>query len=161
MRYHNNLLQYYTETGVPKVAFTWVEAEQENDDTSFNVFNSEAAAFYEIHRLRANGKNLYLCLGTGRSCSTCIYKVATVEELVGDSINFLYRAFPEDGDETEWTNCFLFDARMDDIEEFAFDEKTQALTYIYREDAYSKDPDSLINKGRLVFNGVKFISKPY
>jgi hypothetical protein len=161
MLYNFNLVHYRDAIGAPKVAFTSCYDEEQNDDPGRNTFNSQSAAFYEVHRLQAVGKDIYLCLGAGTGCSTCIYNVATVVELAGDSASFIYLAFSDELNDVISPSCFMISARIPDIEEFVFDDKTQSLVYNYLPDTDLEEFAAERIKGRLVFNGVKFISNPY
>ena len=102
-------------------------------------------------------------MGSGISCNTCIYEIATVVELANDSINFNYSAFPfiETDDNSlgsQNQSCFTLNARWEHIEKFEFNPKTQTLSFIYLTDdntpVQSNKQEKIIQ--RLVFDGDKF-----
>jgi hypothetical protein len=84
-------VHYRTKSNQPKVE---ASGPVDSDSPSAtNVFCSNGAGFDKIYKLVSPGKNLYLCLGSGISCNTCIYSIASVVELTNDGINFRYPAF--------------------------------------------------------------------
>jgi hypothetical protein len=165
-----SLVHYRTQAKKPKVDYVPANENEEQSEETINPneFCSNGAWFDKIYKLKTKSKDLYLCIGSGVSCNTCIYQIATVVELTKDSINFNYPAFRiksgEDsppGSENE--ACFTLDARMGDIESFGFDPKTQTLTFAYLTDDHT--PVQTVKQKRiverLVFDGVKFVGKRY
>lgn len=135
--------------------------------TDDGSFTSAGAAFDTIYKLRSIKRDLYLCIGSGVGCTTCIFNTASVVELKKDSANFTYHAFdlPTDDVITYGDNnqaCLTFGARDGDIEKFEFNPKNQKLTIVYL-----TDDNTPIQRGEneeqkrivkhLVFNGKKFI----
>lgn len=132
-------------------------------DDSEPGFCSKGAGFNKIFKLRSKNRDLYLCMGSGTSCNTCEYEIATVVELTKDSINYSYPAFrPRKVAETEaaanWS-CHTLDARRDDIEQFEFNPKTQVLTMVYLTDDYTPVQSAKQKRirERLLFDGTSFV----
>jgi len=136
-----------------------------------NYFDGRGAGFDTIDKLPARGKQLYLAHGWGISCNTCVYEIAVVIELVGDSVNYNYPAFKlKNTDlnsyEPEFYDSpfFVLDARIGDIEKFDYDNKTQTLKFVYLTDDNTPIQQEESGKQKriirqLKFNGRKFIGK--
>lgn len=115
----------------------------------------------QIYKLEStNNKELYLCLSSGKYCSTCCAKIASVIELTTDSINFNYPAFSKN--ETNYSACYYLESRCGDIKEFIFSPKTQTINYTYLTD----DNTAIIREigeeartinGILKWDGIKFV----
>jgi hypothetical protein len=162
-----SLVHYRTKSNQPKVE---ASGPADSDSPSAtNVFCSNGAGFDKIYKLVSPGKNLYLCLGSGISCNTCIYNIASVVELTNDGINFTYPAFQTNSDnlypEDDNFSCFVLGARLYDIEDFSFNEKTQTLHMVYRTDDNTPHPAGTKEGQRIVrnlkFNGNKFVGNGY
>jgi hypothetical protein len=134
-------------------------------------FSSAGASFDKIYKLQTKAKDLYLCIGSGVGCNTCVFNTAVVVELKKDSANFNYNAFKvqEDGVITYGENnqsCLTFGARFGDIEKFDFNPKTQTLTIVYLTDdntptqrSEGEEQERIVRK--LVFNGRRFIGDAF
>ncbi|QIL40824.1 hypothetical protein G7074_17080 [Pedobacter sp. HDW13] len=134
-----------------------------------NNFPSSGAWFNMIYKLPVKNKELYLCLGDGVGCTTCIYSTAVVVEVKKDSINFNYPAFEDNegydhGDHS--SSALVLTARMGDIEKFEYNPKNRTLYFTYLTDdntpivrARKEKQKTIIRK--LFFNGKKFIGNPY
>lgn len=135
-----------------------------------NPFPSSGAWFEKIYKLRST-KELYLCIGSGIGCNTCMFQTAVVVELLPDGINFDYEAFEPPGEEVSTygengPSCLTIGAGNEDIEEFSFDPKTQTLTI-----AYLTDEMTPISRGegeqqrrivrKLIFNGKRFVGNAF
>jgi hypothetical protein len=147
-----NLIHYKTKLNKPKV-----------DESDQGVFCSNGAGFNKIYKLNSKSRNLYLCMGSGISCNTCIYKIATVVELTKDSINFNYPAFTFQKKDDNLPgsasqSCFTLEARLGNIEKFEFNPATQILTYVFFTD--DNTPVQSVKQKRIVrklqFDGQKF-----
>ncbi len=157
-----SLVYYKTASGQ-----TIISGDTESGSGQGNLFSSAGASFDTIYKLTAKGKDLYLCIGSGVGCTTCVFSTAVVVELKKDSANFNYPAFTAAGDDVitygeNNTSCLTFGARNGDIDKFEFNPKTQTLTI-----AYLTDDNTPIQRGddekqerivrKLKFNGIKFI----
>jgi hypothetical protein len=157
-----SLVHYRTRLNEPRTDYQPVGKEDGAADDSWSGgLSSNGAWFDTIYKLKAKGKDLYLCLGSGISCNTCIYRLAIVVELTHDGIDFNYPAFPSKKDGTgdrEDLSSLTVEARMDDFEKFSFDPRTQTLTIVYQTDdltpVRTKKPERVIR--RFVFNGIEF-----
>lgn len=135
-----------------------------------NPFPSSGAWFEKIYKLSAQ-KELYLCIGSGIGCNTCMFQTAVVVELLPDGANFSYEAFeaPEEEGAAYGQNgpsCLTIGAANGDLEEFAFDRNTQTLTIAYLTDEVTPIPRSEGQKQRrivreLVFNGKRFVGNAF
>jgi hypothetical protein len=158
-----NVIQYRTTSKKPKVVYeTSSEDTSETDEKNEqDEFYSNESSFEKIYKLNSK-RNLYLCIGSGVSCTLCEFAVATVVELTKDSINFSYAVFPfiaGNDFHLQERSCFVLNARLGDIEKFKFDPKTQTLTYTYLTD--DNTPVQSVKQKRitrkLLFNGTKFV----
>jgi len=138
-------------------------------DTENNVFQSGGAGFDSIYKLPSKHKSLYLCMGNGIGCTTCIYSNAVVVELTKNGINFNYPAFQQgmnkdDYDYTDNPSSFMLAARWGNIEEFGYNPKTRKLSYVYLTDDNTPiqreegEEQERIERN-LKFNGKEFIGK--
>ncbi|MEE1946987.1 hypothetical protein VRU48_17820 [Pedobacter sp. KR3-3] len=135
-----------------------------------NLFPSSGAWFEKIYKLKSK-KELYLCIGSGIGCNTCMFQTAVVVELLPDGINFNYEAFEPPGEEVgtygeNGPSCLTIGAANEDIEEFSFDPKTQILTIAYLTDEITPIPSGEGEKQRrivrkLVFNGKRFVGNAF
>lgn len=144
-----------------------VTADNHGGSEEGNLFSSAGASFYEVYKLRSKTKDLYLCIGSGVGCTSCIFKTAVVVELKKDSTDFNYKAFniPPHDVITYGTNdqsCLTIGARSGDIEKFEFNPKIQTLTLVYLTDDTTpitidegEEEQRIVRK--LVFNGQKFV----
>jgi hypothetical protein len=165
-----SLVHYRTKSNNLKTNYKPISNEDSVAETTSeeNEFCSNGAEFHKIYKLKAKNKDLYLCLGSGISCNTCMYETATVVELTKDSINFNYPAFQSKKEDdnsigNDIQSCFTLDARWEDIEKFQFDSKTQTLNLIYLTDdntPIQSNPQKRIIR-KMVFNGQKFIGNGY
>jgi hypothetical protein len=119
-------LQYHTSDGRLKT-----DATPLYDERYEPGFCSNGALFTQIHKLRSRGKDLYLCLGYGIGCNTCVFQIATVVRLFQDSMQLDYPAFDEAGAAGP---CLSVHARTGNLEDFHFDPVTQKLSYSYLPD---------------------------
>jgi hypothetical protein len=153
-----NLVHWRTRSG--KLMTDFIEDLQE----SAQGFEGHSASFHTIYKLKSPNKDLYLCMGHGLGCSTCLYDVATVVELTPNGANFNYPAFRHGLDESGkpiYKPYFTLEARLDNIKEFDFDPATQTLSFVYLTDdttPVQSDPPKRISR-KLVFDGVKFRGK--
>lgn len=155
-----SMVHYQTLSGKPMVAYDDILKTGEE-----NLFPSAGAWFDKIYKLKSD-KELYLCIGSGIGCNTCVFQTAVVVELQKDGADFNYNAFNTPSDEAisygeNSSSCLTLGARIDDIEKFAFDPKTQTLTIIYLTDDLTPIPRMDDEKQRrivrkLVFNGNRF-----
>jgi hypothetical protein len=135
-----------------------------SDGTDSSSFCDQGASFGKIYKLHAPGRALYLCIGEGVSCNTCIYEIATVVELTTSGARFGYPAFrngPESS--TGPSSCLTIEARMGDIDPLGFDPKTGTLTLSYITDdntPVKADPPRRITR-KLKFDGKRFRGNPY
>lgn len=160
-----SMVHYLTSSGKPMAAYDDILGTAEGE-----VFPSAGAWFDKIYKLRSD-RELYLCIGSGIGCNTCIFQTAVVVELQKDKANFNYDAFDEPGDKAvsygeNNSSCFTLGARVDDIEEFTFDPKTQTLTVIYLTDDLTPIPRVEEEKQKrivrkLVFNGMRFVGTAF
>jgi hypothetical protein len=128
------------------------------------VFNGQGASFDKIYKLRAPGRDLYLCIGSGVSCNTCLYQMAIVVELTQSGARFDYPAF-RSNDETAktWHPEFLIESRMGNMHRFDFDPRTQTLIISYTTDdntpVHANSPRRISR--RLKFDGRRFNGNGY
>jgi len=159
-----SIIHYRTRSMMPKVGHSHDAGEMEG---AGDGFCANGASFNRVYKLPANGKDLYLCLGSGRSCNTCVYEIASVVELTKDSIHFNYPAFRYtaiDGTgKKEIAPCFILEARWDNIEEFDYDAKTRTLRFKYITDDNTPVQSNVKKKiiRKLVFNEQRFVGDPY
>jgi hypothetical protein len=115
----------------------------------------------QIYKLEStNNKDLYLCLSSGRYCSTCCAEIASVIELTTDSINFNYPAFSEN--DTNYSACYYLESRCGNTKKFIFSPKTQTINYTYLTDDNTaikreNDEEARTINGILKWNGIKFV----
>ena len=160
-----NLIGYVTANQKRKTVFAPEVADEGNDVNQHSQFCAEGAWFDHIYSLGKKTSGLYLCTGSGISCNTCMYMIASAVSLEADTIHFDYPAFgiPENPDPLERNNpsCFVLDARMGNIEKFEYDTKKQALCYSYIPDDLT--PMKIGNKKKvtetLFFDGNIFSSR--
>jgi|GEM_PF-5572185 len=100
-------------------------------------FPGWGGTFSEIHTLPHPSRQLYLCIGFVKGCSTCCANIAAVIELTKDGINFGYPAFGM-GDEIDHANegpsSFVLRSRCGSVENFEYDPKTTTIYYSYTPD---------------------------
>ena len=161
-----NLLHYRTKSNKPKVVYESINDENNTTELKDNkeIF-SNGSWFEKIYKLKTKNKDLYLCMGNGISCNTCIYETAFVIELKDDGINLNYPAFPKIMPEGHILNdeyngsYYILDARMYDIEKFEFEPKSQIFTIVYLTDDITpirSDVQKRISS-KLYFDGQTFI----
>ena len=159
--YKSNISILGHKNSLGKFYVSFDERSNSNDFVK-NLFPSSGAWFNTIYKLPSKSKNLYLCIGSGIGCTTCIYNTAVVVELKENIVNFDYQAFSKneyDGNGDENLSVFTLSARLGNIEKFEFDTKTNILTYAYLTDdntpVQSEKQKRIVRK--LFFNGIKFI----
>lgn len=163
----STIVYYKLSLGKTGIAYDGSDGSSSLISSYSNLFCSTGASFYEIYKLRSKTKDLYLCIGSGRGCTTCIFNTATVIELKRNSANFNYQAFNPPPDEVhsyreDDLSCLSLGARDGNIEKFEFNPKNQTLTIAYLTDDNTPIKSEEDEKQRrivrkFVFNGEKFI----
>lgn len=161
-----SIVYYRNESNKSKISIDASLSEATN-----NVFSSNGAWFNNIYKLKSVSKDLYLCMGSIKGCSSCCSEIAIVVELAHDSIYYEYPAFTkvkqdsQNFDYKSFSPCFSLDARCGDIEKFEYDPKTQTINFTYFTDDYTpikkNDSDQKKIRGELKFNGETFVGSGY
>ena len=151
-----NLIHYRTKSNKPKVVADFLQEKDED-------FDSNGGSFYSILPLKSTSSSIYLCLGRVGFCGTCCAEIASVLELTDDSINIHYNAFSDDleNEDHATSSVFVLDSRCESIKKFEFEEKTQAIFYVYETDdntpiVKDENEKSKTIKGMLKWNGNSF-----
>jgi hypothetical protein len=161
------LIHYRTAKGEPKVV---KKDDYEEEPNNYRPTCLKGVAVDKIHKLKAGGKSLYLCLSSGRGCNTCEFRIATVLELTSDSISY-YPAFLGYSDHNDnkkdivGSSCFMLDARLGNIKQFDFVPASQTLRFTYVVDDLSPETNESANEQgvfsrRMNFDGNRFVRVP-
>jgi len=154
-----NIFYYQTQSGKYKV--TDGDGTDAEDPDSRDTWQTDIG-FREIYPLKSPSRNMYLCLASGRYCNTCLYEMAGVIQLKGDSIYFNYPAFIDKQEVEDSMSYLAIEGRYEDIEPMTFDIHTQTLQFTYRTDDLTPIPREEKEKqkrisGKFIFNGTRFI----